>query len=105
MTHDGPAPVDLSLDAGRLLEAFPEASFVLAGGRIEWVNERFVQLLGHDPTGAGVEDTIPDWRDGLDAEVPFEAALRCPRAARSRSSSVAIAGRRASDRLGPRRPS
>jgi diguanylate cyclase (GGDEF)-like protein/PAS domain S-box-containing protein len=76
--HDGPAPVDLGLEAGRLLEAFPEASFVLADGRIEWVNERFVQLLGHDPTGGGVEETIPDWRDGLDAEVPFEAGLRCP---------------------------
>ena len=76
--HDGPAPVDLGLEAGRLLEAFPEASFVLADGCIEWVNERFVQLLGHDPTGAGVEETIPDWRDGLDAEVPFEAGLRCP---------------------------
>ena len=76
--HDGQAPVALSLEVGRLFEAFPEASFVLGDGRIEWVNERLVQLLGHDPTGSDVKATIPDWREGLDAEVPFEASLRCP---------------------------
>ncbi|MGZ8579830.1 MAG: putative bifunctional diguanylate cyclase/phosphodiesterase [Actinomycetota bacterium] len=76
--RDGSAPVDMSLEAGRLFEAFPEAAFVLGDGRIEWVNERLVQLLGHDPTGSDVEATIPDWREGLDAEVPFEASLRCP---------------------------
>ena len=78
MTHDGQAPVALSLEVGRLFESFPEASFVLGDGRIEWVNERLTQLLGHDPTGSDVEATIPDWREGLDAEVPFEASLLCP---------------------------
>ena len=61
-----------------MFESFPEASFVLGDGRIEWVNERLTQLLGHDPTGSDVEATIPDWREGLDAEVPFEASLLCP---------------------------
>ncbi len=78
VTHDGQAPVALSLEVGRLFEAFPEASFVVGEGRIEWVNERLVQLLGHDPTGSDVVATIPDWREGLDAEVPFEASLLCP---------------------------
>ena len=61
-----------------MFEESPEALFVVADGRIERVNGRFVELLDHDPTGVDVRETIPDWRDGLDTDVPLEATLCCP---------------------------
>jgi diguanylate cyclase (GGDEF)-like protein/PAS domain S-box-containing protein len=78
MTADGTARFDLGFDHARLFEASPEASFVVHGSRIEAVNERFVEMLGHDPTSGDVRETIPDWREGLSVTVPYEAALRCP---------------------------
>ncbi len=78
MSGDGSAPLDLGLETARLFEASPEASFVVDGSRIEAVNERFVEMLGHDPTGGEVRATIPHWREGRLAETPFEAELRCP---------------------------
>ena len=78
MSGEGSAPPDLGFDDARLFEASPEASFVLHGSRIEAVNERFVEMLGHDPTGGDVHETIPDWREGSSAGPPYEADLRCP---------------------------
>ena len=78
MSGDGSAPLDLGFETARLFEALPEASFVVDGSRIEAVNERFVEMLGHDPTGGEVRATIPHWREGRLAETPFEAELRCP---------------------------
>ena len=78
MSGDGSAPLDLGFETARLFEASPEASFVVDGSRIEAVNERFVEMLGHDPTGGEVRATIPHWREGRLAETPFEAELRCP---------------------------
>jgi len=34
VTHDGQAPVALSLEVGRLFEAFPEASFVVGAADV-----------------------------------------------------------------------
>jgi diguanylate cyclase (GGDEF)-like protein/PAS domain S-box-containing protein len=78
MSTEGSAPLGLGLEGARLFEASPEALFVLRGSRIEAVNERFVEMLGHDPTGGDVRETVPDWRDDRPAETPFEAELRCP---------------------------
>ena len=78
MSTEGSTPVGLGLEGPRLFEASPEASFVLRGSRIEAVNERFVEMLGHDPTGGDVRETVPDWRDDRSAETPLEAELRCP---------------------------
>jgi diguanylate cyclase (GGDEF)-like protein/PAS domain S-box-containing protein len=78
MSGDGSAPLDLGFETARLFEASPEASFVVDGSRIEAVNERFIEMLGLDPTGGEVRATIPHWREGRLAETPFEAELRCP---------------------------
>ena len=78
MSGDSSAPLELGFEGTRLFDASPEASFVLRGDRIEAVNERFVEMLGHDPSGGDVRETIPDWREGPAASVPYEAALRCP---------------------------
>ncbi len=78
MSGDGSAPLDLGFETARLFEASPEASFLVDGSRIEAVNERFVEMLGHDPTGGEVRATIPHWREGHLAGTPFEAELRCP---------------------------
>ncbi len=78
MLHEGSAPFDVGLDAEQLFRAFPEACFVARGGRIELVTDRLIELLGHDPSGGEVNETIPDWREGVDASVPFEAKVRCP---------------------------
>jgi diguanylate cyclase (GGDEF)-like protein/PAS domain S-box-containing protein len=78
MSGEGSTPSHLGLDEARLFEASPEASFVVHGSLIEVVNERFVEMLGHDPTGCDVRETIPDWREGRSLAAPYEAALRCP---------------------------
>jgi diguanylate cyclase (GGDEF)-like protein/PAS domain S-box-containing protein len=78
VSYEAPVPVDAGPDAGNLFEASPEAAFVLRDGGIELVNERFIELLGRDATGDPIRETVPDWRDGLEAGVPFEANLRCP---------------------------
>ena len=76
MSGEGSVPFGLGVEDARLFEASPEASFVVRGSRIEAVNERFVEMLGHDPTGGEVRETIPEWREGFAAETPFEADLR-----------------------------
>ena len=78
MWHERSTPLESSLEAGRLFQSSPEALLVLRSGRIEAVNDRLVELLGQDPTGADVHEAIHGWRDGTSATVPFEAALCCP---------------------------
>jgi diguanylate cyclase (GGDEF)-like protein/PAS domain S-box-containing protein len=76
--HEGSTPLDVGLEVERLFQASPEAQFVLRSGRIEAVNDRFVELLGSDPTGAHVREIIPDWGDGAADAATFEAELVCP---------------------------
>ena len=78
MLHDEPARFDVGLDAERVFRAFPEACFVAHDGRIELVTDRLVEILGRDPVGLDVREVIPDWRDGAEASVPFEATMCCP---------------------------
>jgi len=75
--HEGSTPLELGFEMEALFQASPEALFVLRADRIELVNDRFIELLGHDPTGDDVRQTIRDWRDGTSATTRFEAALRC----------------------------
>ncbi len=85
VSHEGSTPLGLGFEAGRLFQASPEALLVLRSGRIEVVNDRLVELLGQDPTGADVREAIYGWREGTSATVPFEAALRC-----SEGSTLAV---------------
>ena len=108
--HEGSAPFDVGLDAEQLSGAFPEACFVVRGGRIELVTDRLSSSSGTTPAGGEVNETIPDWREGVDASVPFEAWLlprRCrapggAAAARSGDGEAVVAVRDARELLAGR---
>jgi diguanylate cyclase (GGDEF)-like protein/PAS domain S-box-containing protein len=67
--------VETAIDAARLFAAGPEAMLVLRAGRVACVNERAAELAGRDLEDVDIREAIPDWREGLDEAVPFEAAL------------------------------
>ena len=74
---------------------------VRAGRRSHRVGERALRAAARSRSRPAPtwRTTIPDWREGLDAEVPFEAALRCPSGGSLPVElALAIAGRRESDR-------
>jgi diguanylate cyclase (GGDEF)-like protein/PAS domain S-box-containing protein len=75
---DDPRTTDVGLDPERLFQASPEAVVVLRDGVIVRATDRMAALLGADPTGAPIRDVVPDWRDGPDAAVPYDATLRAP---------------------------
>jgi diguanylate cyclase (GGDEF)-like protein/PAS domain S-box-containing protein len=74
--HDDPVLSPAVVDRIRLFEAAPEGLFVLRGSDIEVANQRMIELIGADPAGTPVRELLPDWREGTDAAVPFEASLR-----------------------------
>ena len=71
-------PSVTGLDAERLFAAAPEALFVVRDDRIELANDQAAAFLGCDPVGLDVHDVIPEWLEGADAGIPFEASLRSP---------------------------
>ncbi|HEX6130152.1 MAG TPA: PAS domain-containing protein, partial [Actinomycetota bacterium] len=78
MLKDDPRTTDVGLDPERLFQASPEAVVVLRDGVIVRATDRMAALLGADPTGAPIRDLVPDWRDGPDAAVPYDATLDAP---------------------------
>jgi hypothetical protein len=77
--EDQPGPLFAALDPARLFSAGPEALFVLRDGRVECLTGRAIELVGRDPTGTHIRDSIPGWREQGDDSVPFEAVLRSAR--------------------------
>src|ERR687891_1001993 len=78
MAENEPVSSVTGLDPERLFAAAPEALFVVRGHRIEVANDRAVAFLGCDPAGLEVLGVIPEWVEGADAGIPFEATLRSP---------------------------
>ncbi|MGH2679397.1 MAG: putative bifunctional diguanylate cyclase/phosphodiesterase [Actinomycetota bacterium] len=78
MREHEPGSSVTSLGSARLFAAAPEALFVVRDHRIELANEATLAFLGADPLGLDVREVIPDWVEGADAGVPFEATLRSP---------------------------
>jgi diguanylate cyclase (GGDEF)-like protein/PAS domain S-box-containing protein len=78
MLENEPRSSVTGLGAERLFAAAPEALFVVRDHRIEFANDQAVTLLGYDPAGHDVLEVIPDWVEGADAGIPFEARLRSP---------------------------
>lgn len=59
-----------------LFERAPEALLVVRDGLVERTNDRARELIGLDPSGSPIRETVPDWRGPLDGEVPFDALVR-----------------------------
>ena len=78
MVEKEPAPPIAGLDAERLFAAAPEPLLVVRDHRIELANDQAAAFLGCDPIGLDVHEVIPEWVEGADAGVPFEATIRSP---------------------------
>jgi diguanylate cyclase (GGDEF)-like protein/PAS domain S-box-containing protein len=59
----------------RMFDRAPEALLVVRDGVVERMNDRASELVGHDLTGSAIRDAVPDWREGLEQEVPFDATV------------------------------
>jgi diguanylate cyclase (GGDEF)-like protein/PAS domain S-box-containing protein len=78
MLDNEPRSSVTGLGPERLFAAAPEALFVVRDHRIEFANDQAVTFLGCDPAGHDVLEVIPEWVEGADAGIPFEATLRSP---------------------------
>jgi diguanylate cyclase (GGDEF)-like protein/PAS domain S-box-containing protein len=78
MAENEPTSSVTGLDPERLFAAAPEALFVVRDHRIEVANDQAVAFLGCDPAGLEILQVIPEWVEGADAGIPFEATLRSP---------------------------
>ena len=76
MQRKDPVLAPAVLDQKQLFDDAPEGLFVLRGTRIELANKRMIEMIGADPAGVPARELFLDWREGADAAVPFEAALR-----------------------------
>jgi diguanylate cyclase (GGDEF)-like protein/PAS domain S-box-containing protein len=73
-----PAPPITGLDAERLFAAAPEALLVVRDHRIDLANDQAAAFLGSDPVGLDVHEVIPEWVEGADGGVAFEATIKSP---------------------------
>jgi len=67
--------IETAIDAARLFAAGPEAMLVLRADRVACANERALELAGRELAELDVREAIPDWREGLDDTLTFEATL------------------------------
>ena len=76
--REGAAPPITGVDAERLFAAAPEPLLVVRDHRIELANDQASAFLGCDPVGLDVHEVIPEWVEGADAGVTFEAIIMSP---------------------------
>lgn len=58
-----------------LFRRAPEALLVVRDDLVERANERACELIGHDPTGTRMSDTVPHPRTDREQLVPFDAIV------------------------------